>query len=73
MNVPATKGKEKSPIIVLQGHVDMVCEMNKGTKHDFDKDPIKLVKDGEWITADGTTLGADNGIGVAAGMAIAIR
>lgn len=70
--VPASKGKEKSPTIVLQGHVDMVCEMNKGTKHDFDKDPIKLIKDGEWITADGTTLGADNGIGVAAGMAIAM-
>jgi dipeptidase D len=72
IHVPATKGKEKSPVIVLQGHVDMVCEMNKGTKHDFDKDPIKLVKDGEWITADGTTLGADNGIGVAAGMAVAL-
>ena len=72
IHVPATKGKEKSPTIVLQGHVDMVCEMNKGTKHDFDKDPIKLVKDGEWITADGTTLGADNGIGVAAGMAVAL-
>ena len=72
IHVPATKGKEKSPTIVLQGHVDMVCEMNKGTKHDFDKDPIKLIKDGEWITADGTTLGADNGIGVAAGMAVAL-
>ena len=72
IEVPASKGKEKSPTIVLQGHVDMVCEMNKGTKHDFDKDPIKLVNTGEWITADGTTLGADNGIGVAAGMAIAL-
>ncbi len=70
--VPASKGKEKSPTIVLQGHVDMVCEMNKGTKHDFDKDPIKLINTGEWITADGTTLGADNGIGVAAAMAIAL-
>ncbi|MCP5063691.1 MAG: aminoacyl-histidine dipeptidase [Ignavibacteriae bacterium] len=72
VHVPGTKGKEKSKTIVLQGHVDMVCEKNKGTKHDFDKDPIKLVRDGEWITADGTTLGADNGIGVAAGMAIAL-
>ena len=72
IHVPATKGKEKSPVIVLQGHVDMVCEMNKGTKHDFDKDPIKLVNTGEWITADGTTLGADNGIGVAAAMAVAL-
>ncbi len=72
IHVPATKGKEKSPTIVLQGHVDMVCEMNKGTKHDFDKDPIKLLNTGEWITADGTTLGADNGIGVAAAMAVAL-
>ncbi len=72
IEIPATKGKEKSPTIVLQGHVDMVCEMNKGTKHDFDNDPIKLINTGEWITADGTTLGADNGIGVAAGMAIAL-
>lgn len=72
ISIPASKGKEKSPTIVLQGHVDMVCEKNKGTKHDFDKDPIKLVKSGEWITADGTTLGADNGIGVAAGMAVAL-
>ncbi|MFZ1289135.1 MAG: aminoacyl-histidine dipeptidase [Melioribacteraceae bacterium] len=72
ISVPTTKGKEKSPTIVLQGHVDMVCEMNKGTKHDFDKDPIKLINIGEWIKADGTTLGADNGIGVAAAMAIAL-
>ncbi|MBK7103846.1 MAG: aminoacyl-histidine dipeptidase [Ignavibacteriae bacterium] len=70
--VPASKGKEKSPTIVLQGHVDMVCEMNKGTKHDFDKDPIKLINTGEWIKADGTTLGADNGIGVAAAMTVAL-
>jgi len=72
IHVPSSKGKEKSPTVVLQGHVDMVCEKNKGTKHDFDKDPIKLVNNGKWITADGTTLGADNGIGVAAGMAIAL-
>jgi len=72
IHVPGTKGKEKSKTIVLQGHVDMVCEKNKGTKHDFDNDPIKLIRDGEWITADGTTLGADNGIGVAAGMAVAL-
>jgi len=70
--VPASKGKEKSPTVVIQGHVDMVCEKNKGTKHDFDIDPIKLINTGDWIAADGTTLGADNGIGVAAGMAIAL-
>lgn len=69
--VPASKGKEKSPTIVLQGHVDMVCEKNKGTIHDFENDPIELLKDGDWITANGTTLGADNGIGLAASFAIA--
>lgn len=49
----------------------MVCEKNKGTDHDFDNDPLKIYRDGDWITAEGTTLGADNGIGVAAGMAVA--
>jgi dipeptidase D len=63
-------GFEKSPTTVLQSHVDMVCEKNKDTKHDFNVDPIKLVRDGEWIKADGTTLGADNGIGIAAALAI---
>ncbi len=72
VSVPASKGKEKSSTIVLQGHVDMVCEKNKGTVHNFEKDPIKLVREGKWITAEGTTLGADNGIGVAAGMAVAL-
>lgn len=68
--VPATKGYEKAPVVVLQGHSDMVCEKNRGTNHDFDRDPIRLVRDGEWIGADGTTLGADNGIGVAAALAL---
>ena len=68
--VPATKGYEKAPTVVLQGHVDMVCEKNKGNKHDFDNDPIILKKENGWITADGTTLGSDNGIGVAAGLAV---
>jgi dipeptidase D len=68
--VPATKGYEKAPIVVLQGHSDMVCEKNRGTVHDFDHDPIELVRDGEWIRANGTTLGADNGIGVAAALAL---
>lgn len=66
-----TKGFEKAPTAVLQSHVDMVCEKNKEKVHDFNSDPIKLVRDGEWIKADGTTLGADNGIGVAAALAIA--
>ncbi len=68
--VPATPGYENAPTIVLQGHVDMVCEKNKDKQHDFDNDPIDVsVKDG-WVVADGTTLGSDNGIGVAAGLAI---
>ncbi|MBU1100394.1 MAG: aminoacyl-histidine dipeptidase [Bacteroidetes bacterium] len=69
--VPATPGYENAPTVIIQGHLDMVCEKNKGTVHDFDNDPIKFIKDGDWIKADGTTLGADNGIGVAAGMAVA--
>ncbi|KAF0139381.1 MAG: aminoacyl-histidine dipeptidase [Stygiobacter sp.] len=69
--VPPTPGCENKPTVVIQNHVDMVCEKNKGTEHDFTKDPIELVRDGEWITANGTTLGADNGIGAAAALAIA--
>jgi dipeptidase D len=69
IDIPATAGYENSPVVILQGHIDMVCEKNSETVHDFAKDPIRLVKDGDWITADGTTLGADNGVGVAAGMA----
>ncbi|MBK8965636.1 MAG: aminoacyl-histidine dipeptidase [Lewinellaceae bacterium] len=68
--VPATNGYENAPIVVLQGHSDMVCEKNRGTEHDFDNDPIHLVRNGEWIGAKGTTLGADNGIGVAAALAL---
>jgi dipeptidase D len=71
IKVPATSGCENAPTIVIQGHIDMVCEKNKGTDHDFDNDPLKIYRDGDWITAEGTTLGADNGIGVAAGMAVA--
>lgn len=70
IKIPPKPGFEKAPITVLQSHVDMVCEKNKDTEHDFDKDPIKLVRDGDWIKAEGTTLGADNGIGAAAGLAI---
>lgn len=71
VSVPPTPGYEQSPVVVLQGHVDMVCEKNKDTVHDFNNDPIKLEKHGEWIKAKGTTLGADNGIGVAAALALA--
>lgn len=68
--VPATKGYENSPKVVLQGHVDMVCEKNKETKHDFENDPITIVRDDGWIKARGTTLGSDNGIGVAAALSV---
>ena len=71
IKIPATLGHENAPTVVIQGHLDMVCEKNKGTEHDFENDPLKIIRDGDWITAEGTTLGADNGIGVAAGMAAA--
>lgn len=70
MSKPATPGKENLPVVVLQSHMDMVCEKNNGTAHDFDNDPIETIVDGEWLRANGTTLGADNGIGVAAELAI---
>lgn len=70
MEKPATKGKENLKKVILQSHVDMVCEKNSDVKHDFDNDPIKTIIDGEWLRADGTTLGADNGIGCAAQLAI---
>lgn len=67
---PAVAGKDGSPTVVLQSHVDMVCEKNAGKIHDFDKDPVTPVVDGSWVRADGTTLGADCGIGMAAQMAV---
>ncbi len=66
----ATKGYEDRPGIIFQGHTDIVCEKNMDTVHDFLKDPVKVIVDGDKITADGTTLGADDGIGVAMGLAI---
>jgi dipeptidase D len=70
IELPATKGYEKSPAVVLQSHVDMVCEKTPESKHDFTKDPIELVERDGWITADGTTLGADDGVGVALALAL---
>ncbi|MEG0463396.1 aminoacyl-histidine dipeptidase [Bacteroides sp.] len=67
---PATKGKENLQTVVLQSHVDMVCEKNADVKHDFLVDPIETEIDGEWLKAKGTTLGADNGIGVATELAV---
>ncbi len=66
----ASIGYEHKPIIVLQGHLDMVCEKNSDKDFDFNNDPIELIIDDEWLTADGTSLGADNGIGIATILAI---
>jgi dipeptidase D len=67
---PATPGKENLKTVVLQGHIDMVCESNRGVEHDFDNDPIQPYIDGDWVKAKGTTLGADNGIGFATALAV---
>ena len=69
---PATPGYENAPGVVLQGHMDMVCEKDSGVEHDFYNDPIDTYIDGEWVKARGTTLGADNGIGVAAALAVMV-
>ncbi|MCP4149999.1 MAG: aminoacyl-histidine dipeptidase [bacterium] len=72
IKIPATPGYENSPITVIQGHMDMVCEKTPDSTHDFSKDPIKFVFEGEWLTADKTTLGADNGIAIAMAMVMAL-
>jgi dipeptidase D len=66
----ASPGREDRPGVVLQGHVDMVCEKDSATAHDFERDPIDVFRDGDLLRARGTTLGADNGIGVAAALAV---
>jgi dipeptidase D len=67
---PATNGKESSPVIVLQGHVDMVHQKNSDTDFDFDSEGIRMKAEGDWVKAEGTTLGADNGIAVATMLAL---
>ena len=67
---PATPGRENAIPVVLQAHMDMVPQKNNDKVHNFETDPIEPMIDGEWVRANGTTLGADNGVGVAAGMAI---
>ncbi len=67
---PATSGYENSQGIVIQGHMDMVCEKEENINHDFSKDPIDIAVEGDFIKAKGTTLGADNGIALAMGLAI---
>ncbi len=68
LSKPATPGHENAPTVILQGHMDMVCESND-KNFDFENSPIQTIIDGEWIRANGTTLGADNGIGMAASLA----
>lgn len=70
MSKPATPGHENAPKVILQGHQDMVAEKRPEVKHDFLNDPITTVVDGDWVRAEGTTLGADNGMGCAAAMAV---
>ncbi len=69
---PATIGFEDRPTVILQSHMDMVCEKNSDVEFDFDNDPIRVKVDGGWVKADGTTLGADCGIGMAAALAALI-
>ncbi len=71
INVPASPGREKAPVVVLQCHMDMVCEKRPESVHDFSRDPIELVFDGDWVKAKDTSLGADNGIALAFCLALA--
>ena len=73
IEVKATAGYEEKEAVVLQNHVDMVCEKRPDSGHDFAKDGIKLIEEDGWVHADGTTLGADNGIGVAMALAAAVE
>ena len=69
MRVPATPGMENHEGVILQAHMDMVCEKDGGVEHDFMTDPIQTYVDGDWLKAKGTTLGADNGIGISMALA----
>lgn len=70
VRVPATAGREQAPTVILQGHLDMVCERDPDSPYDPTEGRIGLQRDGEWLTADGTTLGADDGVAIAAMMAL---
>ena len=70
VRVPATPGRETAPTLILQGHLDMVCERDPASPNDPAEGRIALVRDGEWLKADGTTLGADDGVAIAAMMAL---
>ncbi|HXV57480.1 MAG TPA: beta-Ala-His dipeptidase [Gaiellaceae bacterium] len=71
VRVPATDGRESAPVVVLQGHLDMVCERQPDSPNDPAEGRIVLIRDGDWLAADGTTLGADDGVAIAAMMALA--
>ena len=71
VRVPAAPGRADHPPVVLQGHMDMVCEKTPESGHDFERDPIRVIREGEWVRAEGTTLGADNGIALAMMMVLA--
>ncbi len=71
IKAPATAGYENSPTLILQGHMDMVCEKCKNSGHDFSRDPIRCICDGDWMRGDGTSIGADNGIALAIGLVLA--
>ncbi|HHV23378.1 MAG TPA: aminoacyl-histidine dipeptidase [Methanosarcina sp.] len=71
IKAPATAGYENSPTLILQGHMDMVCEKCKDSKHDFSRDPVRCVYEGNWLQGDGTSIGADNGIALAIGLVLA--
>lgn len=71
IHVPTRPGFENAPAIILQGHMDMVCEKTPDSDHDFTRDPIHIKREGDWIKADRTTLGADNGIAIAIAMVLA--
>jgi dipeptidase D len=70
VRVPASDGFQDAPIVILQGHMDMVCEKRVDSDHDFSRDPIRMIQDGPWLTARDTTLGADNGIAIAMALAL---
>jgi dipeptidase D len=70
MRKPATKNMENRKGVIIQTHLDMVPQKNSDKQHDFEKDPIETITDGDWVKANGTTLGSDNGIGVAAAMTV---
>ncbi|MCP4152333.1 MAG: aminoacyl-histidine dipeptidase, partial [bacterium] len=72
IKIPASPGYEKAPTVIIQGHMDMVCEKTTDSTHDFSKDPINVVRKGDWLMAEKTTLGADNGIAIAMGQVMAL-